>query len=225
MNIHSLEVAVTELANEFETFMSDAFARNEPDENRRRILLQALDVFAAKGLRDARIQDIAQYAGFSQGYVYRYFPTKEHIFARLLELAGQGAADTVGHVAGSPGPAWPRIHALAESMLNPTGIAMRHWRLNAVQLGSPQALDAFATMVYQIRAQPILNLIPLLQQGQEEGTVVREDPLMLSVAFFSMLQGLGFTRMHLSADVPFPDTSMILKFLMPLPEQREGRQP
>lgn len=205
-------------------YMEQAFEANEPDVNRRNILLHALDVFVQKGLRDARIQDIAEHAGFSQGYVYRYYRSKEHIFARLMELAGQGAGDTVRYAAALPGPPWQRIQALAEAMLNPTSIAMQHWKLLAVQSGVPQAaLDEHVQAAQRTRGLPVMNLIPLLQEAQRDGSVIAADPLMLAIAFFSMLQGLGLARTQLREELPFPDAALVLKFLRPIPTQT-GRE-
>ena len=71
-------------------YMESPFERNEADAVRRNILMHALEVIAEKGMHDTRIQDIAEHAGFSQGYVYRCFRSKEHMLVRLLELAGMG---------------------------------------------------------------------------------------------------------------------------------------
>lgn len=197
------------------TSMERAFEANEPDVTRRNILLHALEVFAENGVHDARIQDIAEHAGFSQGYVYRYYRSKEHMLVRLLELAGQGAADTVQYAAGLPGTAWQRILALAEAMVCPSAIAMQHWKLLMVSAGSPQALREYAQEVTRSRAKPVLQLIPLLEEAQKEGSVVTADPMMLSATFFSVLQGVGQARSQFGASLPLAQTAWILKFLQP----------
>ena len=52
---------------------------------RQRILDAALDVFAAKGYRDAAVDDIADVSETSKGGVYFHFPGKQAIFLALLD--------------------------------------------------------------------------------------------------------------------------------------------
>ena len=57
------------------------------EESRQKIREAALHQFSAKGLFAARIQDIALDAGISQGLLYRYYASKDDIFADLIEDA------------------------------------------------------------------------------------------------------------------------------------------
>lgn len=51
---------------------------------RSRILVAAREVFAEDGYVDARMVDIAQRAGLSNGGLYRYFTSKDAVFAALI---------------------------------------------------------------------------------------------------------------------------------------------
>ena len=95
------------------------------DHVRERIVAAALDVFAARGFGGATVGDIAAAAEVSTGNVYRYYPTKDALFAatvprdvadRMLALVRQRvtAADGVRDV-----------HALPESA---------PWRVTSEQL-------------------------------------------------------------------------------------------
>lgn len=61
--------------------------RPSPDkrETLKRIAEAAREAFAAKGLADARIDDIAQAAGVTKQLVYHYFRSKEELFACVLD--------------------------------------------------------------------------------------------------------------------------------------------
>lgn len=48
------------------------------------ILDAALDIFSAKGVAAARVEDIARLAGVGKGTIYLYFNDKEGIFSALL---------------------------------------------------------------------------------------------------------------------------------------------
>jgi len=53
-------------------------------ETRSKILAGAREVFAEDGYVDARMVDIAKRAGLSNGGLYRYFTSKEAVFAALI---------------------------------------------------------------------------------------------------------------------------------------------
>src|SRR5437763_13570593 len=48
------------------------------------ILVAATEIFGAKGFRDARTADIAQAAGVTERTLFRYFPTKEQLYQRVM---------------------------------------------------------------------------------------------------------------------------------------------
>ncbi|HEX2717585.1 MAG TPA: TetR/AcrR family transcriptional regulator [Gemmatimonadaceae bacterium] len=58
--------------------------RRAPEARPAQILEAALDVFAEKGLADARIDDIAERAGIAKGTIYLYFPTKDDLFRAVI---------------------------------------------------------------------------------------------------------------------------------------------
>ena len=56
-------------------------------ERRKTILDAALHVFVENGFNGTRMQEIAKRCALSYGLVYHYFPTKEAIFATLVDMA------------------------------------------------------------------------------------------------------------------------------------------
>src|SRR6476619_401868 len=68
--------------------MTDAAAeprwRRLPEERPKQILDAALTVFAERGLKAARLDDIAKAAGLSKGTIYLYFPNKEELFREVV---------------------------------------------------------------------------------------------------------------------------------------------
>src|SRR5271165_6651743 len=57
----------------------------DPDATRSRILDAALDVFAAKGYHDSRMDEIVEQSGTSKGSIYFHFPNKERLFLALVD--------------------------------------------------------------------------------------------------------------------------------------------
>lgn len=60
-------------------------ARSERRDGRATLLDAAAEVFAARGLRDASVDEVAERAGYSKGAVYWHFESKEDLFLALLE--------------------------------------------------------------------------------------------------------------------------------------------
>lgn len=61
----------------------------EPPDTRKRILDAALQVFAAKGYHETRVDEIVEVSNTSKGAVYFHFPGKQQLFLALVdEFAG-----------------------------------------------------------------------------------------------------------------------------------------
>src|SRR5947209_2437259 len=60
-------------------------ARSERRDGRTALLEAALEVFAARGYRDASVEEIAERAGYSKGAIYFHFSAKEDLLFALLE--------------------------------------------------------------------------------------------------------------------------------------------
>ena len=70
----------------------------EPEERKREILETAMRLFYEKGYEKTSITDIAKAIGIAQGLCYRYFPSKESLFAvsyTHLDVYKRQAADSV----------------------------------------------------------------------------------------------------------------------------------
>ncbi|WP_409344564.1 TetR/AcrR family transcriptional regulator [Paenibacillus sp. MBLB4367] len=197
-----------------ESKFMEGFEEAVPDKKTRQILLHAVEVFAKKGLAGTKIKDIAEKAGFSQGFVYNYFSSKDDIFTKIVDLAADGAGRSVQYAAELEGSPYDKIHWLTEAFLSPDSIAMQHWRLIVVQASTSDAIPEEAKrLIEQKMKKPFEHLIPILIAGQEAGQIVKEDPLVLAIAYFSIIQGLGITRMQHGRDIPFPTTELVLRFL------------
>jgi AcrR family transcriptional regulator len=83
----------------------------------------ALTVFAAKGLRRARMADVAEAMGVATGSLYNWVESKEALFHWLVELGAAGAVDEPAQLpvpTPPPGATEARLRAqLAEGMRLP----------------------------------------------------------------------------------------------------------
>jgi AcrR family transcriptional regulator len=190
------------------------FEESVTDKGVRQILLHAMDVFARKGLVGTRIKDIAARAGFSQGYIYNYFKSKDEIFTRIVELAAEGAGKSVQYAAELNGSPYDKVYWLTEAYLSPDSIAMQHWRLIMLQAITSDAIPEEALQISkEMGKRPIEHLIPVIMAGQQAGQMVKEDPLVLAITYFSIIQGMALTRIQNGKDIPFPTTDLVLSFI------------
>jgi AcrR family transcriptional regulator len=56
-----------------------------PDDRTQELLDAALQVFARRGYRNTRLDDVAEAAGVTKGTIYHYFDTKEALLLRVIE--------------------------------------------------------------------------------------------------------------------------------------------
>lgn len=192
----------------------ETFEQMVPDRASRQIMIHAVEVFSKKGFAGAKIKDIAASAGFSQGYVYMYFKSKEEIFNRIVEFASTGAGLAVRSAAGMDGTAWERIGWLTEAFLAQGSLVMQHWRLIQLQTATTESIPEEAKRIAKEKIrEPFEHLIPLITQGQQDMDIVEGDPQELAIAYFSFVQGLGIARLQTTEQSPFPSTDLVLRFM------------
>ena len=217
MNERSFRIEVKNMSEQSKTLEKkflEGFEEMIPDTRTRKILLNAIDVFAKKGLAGTKISDIAAKAGFSQGFVYNYFKSKDEIFTKMCELAAEGAGNSVREAMELDGTPYQRIYWMTEAFLSPDSIALQHWRLIMIQSVTSEAVPEEALRITREKMKkPFEYLVPVIIEGQRAGEITQEDPFVLAITYFSIVQGLGMTRLQYGAGIPFPSVELILGFL------------
>lgn len=85
--------------------------RNRKVEARKRIFQCALQCVMEGGFRNAQITHVAQAAGVATGTIYRYFDSKEELFAEIFRSATQREVDKVAEALATEGNAVTRLEA------------------------------------------------------------------------------------------------------------------
>ena len=84
--------------------------QRRPGERPLELLDAALRVFAARGYRETRLEEVAAEAGVTKGAVYHYFSDKEELLLRALEQHQERALGRLNDVLrGQAGPASERL--------------------------------------------------------------------------------------------------------------------
>lgn len=98
-----------------------------PEERPRELLDAALCVFAERGYRNARLEEVAEAAGVTKGTIYHYFATKEDLLCRAIaEHHAQAFGELEAIVAGEPATASARIRRLVRWTVGEMGSAQRN---------------------------------------------------------------------------------------------------
>lgn len=137
--------------------------RADAARNRARVLDVAYETFAAEGLA-VPIDEVARRAGVGAGTVYRHFPTKEALFAAVIEDRMRRLVDDGHALLESVGPG-EALFAFLRSMVLQWGAADRGLVDALAGYGidiasvAPEAEDAFKAVIGD-----------LLRAAQEAGT-------------------------------------------------------
>ncbi len=86
--------------------------------NRERILDATRELISRGGLREARVDAVAQAAGLSTGAIYRYFPSKAELFVDALEAAVDREVAILERIAEGSGSAPERLGAAVASFVD-----------------------------------------------------------------------------------------------------------
>jgi AcrR family transcriptional regulator len=167
-------------------------------QTRQRILEAGLKVFALRGYHAATIGEVAGEAGLSHGLVYHYFTSKEDILLELTAMAFEGSITANREAASVPGTAWEKLESIA-SMLHKNAIRGMssyyfHLMLQAKLLAL--TLPKLGKLMKKRGHEYNDILVPLLKQGQREGSVVKGNPEQLANSFWALIQGLALAGLQ-----------------------------
>lgn len=153
------------------------------EEQRRRILAAAAEVFARKGYEAATMEHIAGLMGVSKGVLYYQFRSKQELVVETRRATSGAAVERLEEVARRPEPALVRIEAalrdLAAAAFDPLA---KHVILLPVLHGLDQRhIDEVRTI--ERRYERLLET--LLREGAVEGSLVVDD---LKLTSFTLIR-------------------------------------
>lgn len=153
----------------------------------------AMESFAEKGFYGTTIKQIAKAIGLSYGLVYHYFPTKEKLFRHLIDISLEKAISSINPPLEIEGTAWEKINNLSTSLVNESLKDGAHLyfiiMIQALTQGKsiPGLLESFEKRA----AKNYEKIIPVILQGQSDGTVIQGDPAVLAASYFAYVQGIS----------------------------------
>ncbi|MGX1810935.1 TetR/AcrR family transcriptional regulator [Nocardia sp. NPDC055321] len=174
----------------------------------------AVRVFARHGYAASTIRDIAVEAGVSIGTIYRHYPTKDALYADLLDQALTGLLALTEELSG-PGSPVETIRKFTARYLSGLTADDRAAEFmivvnQGVAAGSPAASIARLHDAHRAMWRAFENLI---RRGRADGEFGHGDPAQLTTCYFAMLGGLTSIRVTLGAEFTAPDVDVVLTLL------------
>jgi AcrR family transcriptional regulator len=154
----------------------------------------ALLQFVKQGLSATRIQDIATEAGIAQGLLYHYYPSKEEIFVDLINDALDKTIEASYLVRDMETRPGEKIRFALEKLVETIETSQTFLdtcRLITQATNSTAIPKQAQDFIQQKRNIPYQVIEKIIAAGQIEGTIVAGDPKMLSIFFWTSINGLA----------------------------------
>jgi TetR/AcrR family transcriptional regulator len=149
-----------------------------------KILEAAKNIFLAKGLDGARMQDIADEAGINKAMLHYYFRSKDKLFEQIF-------TEVAGHFI-------PKIIAILEAektVFEKIEMFCREYISQVIQTPYVPIFilneinkqpEAFLKKVLNIRKPPVEAFVKQLEKEARQGIIKRTDPLQLLLNVLSL---------------------------------------
>lgn len=182
--------------------------RKEQKERRRQeILYAALELFVSKGYTATKITDIAKRANMSTGLMFHYFESKEKLYETLIRMGLEGTAY----------PGEQKCEHAIDFFVQFTVQLFAYMRKQPVVaklfvlMAEAQRSEATPMHLREIAMQvnTIEQFVPIVEWGQQEGTIRDGDPRVLSNTFWCCVQGIA-ERYATNQEIDLPQAEWIV---------------
>lgn len=164
--------------------------RKEQKEQRKQaILYAALDLFVTKGYAATKISDIAARVEMSTGLLFHYFESKEKLYEELVRMGTEGTRC----------PAAQECEHAIDFFTEFTGQLFAYMQKDKfiaqlfVLMADAQRSEGTPEHIREIAMQidTIDRFVPIIEWGQQEGSIRPGDAHALSNAFWCSIQGIA----------------------------------
>jgi AcrR family transcriptional regulator len=183
---------------------------DQKEKRRQEILYAGLSLFIQKGYSGTTIKDIASAVGMSAGLLFHYFASKEELYLELVSYGVDGPMSSLQPTQLEP---MAFFEATAERVLDSIRTEPFVAKMFVLMHQAYYSSDVPDSVKERLKDFDVYT--PTAQyicQGQKNGTIRAGDPVALSIAFWSAIQGVAETlAMH--TDLPCPESAWITDIL------------
>lgn len=156
---------------------------------REELLRAATYVFADKGFDAATMDEIAERADFSKGFIYGYFKSKEDLFISLVENEIDKLLEIVRSCVERPRDHMEAVEKLIRDTLVYLGENSAFLRIFSPERAS-MSRERHPELIERImpKLQKLIGLIAkCLKEGMREGVIRKVDPTLAAHMLFGMV--------------------------------------
>ena len=173
--------------------------------------MAALTLFVEKGYHETKVSDIAAAVPMSTGLMFHYFESKEELLMELVKT-GKNFTGVTGDYKDVPGDLFLKgmlgglfEYAKKQPYISNMFVLMSQAR----RAGMPEEVRKLAMSV-----EATDNTAELIRKGQKDGIFRKGDPKLLSVCFWSAIQGI-MEEMTINKELDPPDPEWLIAILRP----------
>lgn len=183
-------------------------SRKEQKERRRQeIMYASLELFVSKGYAATKVADIAKRVNMSVGLLFHYFESKEKLYEELVRMGLEGTAY----------PAEQKCDHAIDFFIRFTTQLFSYMRQQPVMaklfvlMAEAQRSEATPEHIREIAMQvdTIERFVPIVEWGQQEGTIREGEPRAISNAFWCSIQGIA-ERYATNQEIALPEADWIV---------------
>ncbi|MCK9995727.1 MAG: TetR/AcrR family transcriptional regulator [Candidatus Krumholzibacteria bacterium] len=167
--------------------------------DRRDILNAASKLFAAKGIEQTTMTEIADESGFSVGKIYKFFPSKKSLF---LEIVGSFLEYLQNSSLEANDPALPPLQRLQNVLQAAIDVANSDPDRVLIHLRESPSL--FAELKIHYQDIYVMNNSQILAEAMEAGQLKPHDSQLLAIMLVGAVDSL-FSHLATSSREPFSD--------------------
>lgn len=181
------------------------------EQTRMKIIQTALELFIRKGYGATRMSDIAKEANISVGNIFNYFKSKEELYETLINLGLERMTIDFSQDIVDPLDFFSELIHDIFNQLEKNRDAAKMF----VLMDQALYLDIISDELKQalVQGQKLIDYgAALLEEGQRTKKIRPGNPVALSIAFFSAIQGIA---QHLAVDptAPIPEPEWLLSLI------------
>lgn len=184
--------------------------RSEQKEIRhKQIMSAALDLFVQKGFAETKISDIATALGMSVGLLFHYFDSKEQLYEELVKRGIENSQSSLNVKNSEPLAFFENIAKLILDEAKSDPFPAKMFVL-MMQAANNEFLPE--EIRNQIKRDNFHQSAKIIRAGQLAGTIREGDPVALSVAFWSAIQGICQV-IAWESNLPIPNSNWVVDIL------------
>jgi AcrR family transcriptional regulator len=192
------------------------------DERKEQIKRAALVTFARQGFTGTKTSMIAAEAGISEGLIYRYYKSKDELFAEIVAELLEEADKEFGLIRHSPQSPYDLIRMLTQNMLDENN---KHaFRLILQARKADHVPDAVRQMLARFSENAMIDrLVPVFVKGQQLGQFAEGDPRQLLSWYFTVVNSLILQDLG-TESYGLPEPDMLMRMLAGPSVQAQRRE-